>query len=302
MPLAPRDRIDFHGRDDVREGQDEGGGVFVVVLVEGEVFGAEDDPEPFPLADAAFGFQAEEVAVPDHALVVVVGVEAGGLAGVASGAGGLVGGGVGGLVARKGAFFAADEGAEPRGWLVVALGWGSVLGEIRVVAQFVTGIFKLVRGGATDSWDSNAVAGGGGVSWCAVEGLGRAGGKPVGGIPSIVRRGFGGPVVCGGTIKVHFLLFLVDARFLLDELHPCAGVGVAFGLEVEIPRGREKTKDMLSAAFGIFEVGDCRQVGEGHLFEQALFRGGFVEREEIGAEHEVEGFPLLLRGDQSSLS
>lgn len=59
---------------------------------------------------------------------------------------------------------------------------------------------------------------------------------------------------------------------------------------------REEAEEVLSAAFWIFEVADCIQVVEADLFEKTLLGGGFVEREQVGSEDEVEGFPLLRRG------
>ena len=62
---------------------------------------------------------------------------------------------------------------------------------------------------------------------------------------------------------------------------------------MEVPRRGEEPEDIFSTAFGIFEVGDCCEVGEGDLFEEAGLGGVLVEREQVGAKDEVEGFPLL---------
>ena len=56
MRLAPRHGIDLHGADDVGEWDQEERGIFLFVLVEGEVFGAEDGPEAFPLPDPTARF------------------------------------------------------------------------------------------------------------------------------------------------------------------------------------------------------------------------------------------------------
>lgn len=46
---------------------------------------------------------------------------------------------------------------------------------------------------------------------------------------------------------------------------------------MEVARGGEKAEDVLAFALRIFEVGDGREVGEGHLFEEAFFGWGFVD-------------------------
>ena len=70
MRFTPRKRIDFDGVDDVREGDDEVGGVFLekrlviplewkgkerayfVVFVKGQILRPEHNPKPFPLPNA----------------------------------------------------------------------------------------------------------------------------------------------------------------------------------------------------------------------------------------------------------
>lgn len=104
MGFAAGYGVDLDGVDDVGEGDDEIGGVFLwgfflmsgrffrtgagrekggvgffylVVFVKGEILRPENDPESLPLSDPAFRFQAEEVAVPyDPLVIVLVGVKA----------------------------------------------------------------------------------------------------------------------------------------------------------------------------------------------------------------------------------
>lgn len=73
------------------------------------------------------------------------------------------------------------------------------------------------------------------------------------------------------------LLFLVDPGLFLDQRHPGLGLRFALGLQMKIARGGEQAEDVLAFALGIFEVGDGREVGEGQLFEEAFFGGGFVD-------------------------
>ena len=73
MPFTPAHRIDFHRADDARKWNDQVGGVLVFVFVEGERFRAKHRPEGFPLANTSFGFQAEQIAVVNHSVVVVIG-------------------------------------------------------------------------------------------------------------------------------------------------------------------------------------------------------------------------------------
>lgn len=75
MPLRAADGVDLNDINDIRQLQDEQGRVLVLVLVHGEGARAEDAPEVFPLPDARFRFQVQQVALPDHALRVRVGGE-----------------------------------------------------------------------------------------------------------------------------------------------------------------------------------------------------------------------------------
>lgn len=60
--------------------------------------------------------------------------------------------------------------------------------------------------------------------------------------------------------------------------------------------GGEETEEVLSTAFRIFQVTYGVQIVEADLLEEAFFGGRFVEREKVGTEDEVEGFPLLRAG------
>ena len=52
---------------------------------------------------------------------------------------------------------------------------------------------------------------------------------------------------------------------------------------------------MLSAAFWILQVGYGSNIREINLFVEALFRGAFVDGEEVGTKDQVELLPLLGR-------
>lgn len=62
----------------------------LVALVDRQIFWSQHDPQPLPLFDAAFCFQAKQVAVPYNPLLVLVHMKATELAGVPSGTGPLL--------------------------------------------------------------------------------------------------------------------------------------------------------------------------------------------------------------------
>lgn len=95
------------------------------------------------------------------------------------------------------------------------------------------------------------------------------------------------------TGEEHLLLFFLDARLRPDQVNPGLRLLRCRRLEVEIPTGREKAKDILALLFRIFEEGDGGKVGEVDLVAELVFFVGFVYRETIRSEDEVDGLPGL---------
>lgn len=62
---------------------------------------------------------------------------------------------------------------------------------------------------------------------------------------------------------------------------------------MEIPTWREKAEDIFTLVLGVFEKGDGGKVGEVNLMAELVFFVGFVDRESIRAEDEVDGLPRL---------
>ena len=93
--------------------------------------------------------------------------------------------------------------------------------------------------------------------------------------------------------NVHGSILVKLWCFTLDQFYPCPGICIASTLEVVAAFGGEEAEEVLAATFRVFEVSDGVEIIETDLFEKALFGGRFVEREEVGAQDQVEGFPLL---------
>lgn len=97
----------------------------------------------------------------------------------------------------------------------------------------------------------------------------------------------------GGATKVHRFILVKLWCFTLDQFDPRLGICVASSLEVIAALGGEEAEKVLTAAFWVFKVADGIEVVEADLFEETLLSRRFVEREEVGAEDKVEGFPLF---------
>ena len=162
----------------------------------------------------------------------------------------------------------------------------------------VAGVIKVVSGCLSKSWYPDTSAGCGctdRVGW-----FGRGGADALA-LPGVVvvttAQGAGEALIRvfrhGGTTEEKLLFFLVDARFLAYEFHPVASVFLILGLQMKVLGRGEEAENMLAAAFGVFEVGYCGQVGEINLFVEAFFGNVFVDGEEVRAEDEVEFLPLL---------
>lgn len=88
----------------------------------------------------------------------------------------------------------------------------------------------------------------------------------------------------GRAAKVHGSILVELWCFTLDQLHPCLGICIASALEVVAAFGGKQAEEVLAATFRVFEVSNGVEVVETDLFEKTLFRGRFVEREEVGAQ------------------
>lgn len=99
--------------------------------------------------------------------------------------------------------------------------------------------------------------------------------------------------ISGRAHENHIALVFVYARLGANQIHPLLRFLFGRGAEVVVTAGREYAKDVLDLSFRVLLARDCSDVGEGDLVAELGLVLVAVDGEEVRAEDNVDGLPLL---------